>query len=166
MSEAVRLWELEVDLHPLCPTFRGRCHAQYAHCHLRRSDGWRLLVRMMRMTTTTPTIKRSSRRKVCCKWRQLREKLCDIPYFPGFTGPMWRNTALAIAAIYGVAKFASSEEDEEPWLTRVLSANTPSVKEWVRINEDHLAQSEQRAGETLTAQTAQPPVLKRHTKPL
>lgn len=39
MSEAGCLWELEVGLHPLCPTFRGRCRALYALYHFRLSGG-------------------------------------------------------------------------------------------------------------------------------
>ncbi|EJD03005.1 uncharacterized protein FOMMEDRAFT_108083 [Fomitiporia mediterranea MF3/22] len=84
-----------------------------------------------------------------------------------FFTPFWRRTALITLGCIAYAKFAPEDfkagkttadgEYEPPWLTRVLAHYAPSVKEWVKTNERHLAQTEERAQNTLVVQSAKLP---------
>ena len=96
-------------------------------------------------------------------------------YCPGFSGPFWRRSVLAVAGLVGIAKFAPADyltgevsadgAREDPWLTRVLAHHGPSLKEWIAINESHVAQSQEIAEHTLLMQTAKPPVVVRTRQP-
>ncbi|KAI5123974.1 hypothetical protein M0805_006386 [Coniferiporia weirii] len=102
----------------------------------------------------------------------------DSTVYPkeGFTGPFWRNTFIAALGLFVVAKVTPSDllsgsttEDgghEAPWLTRVLSHYAPSVEEWKRVNERHLALSEESAQNMLVVQNAKPPAVLKYKNPL
>ncbi|KAL5485187.1 hypothetical protein ACEPAI_7829 [Sanghuangporus weigelae] len=84
-----------------------------------------------------------------------------------FFTPFWRRTILVTIGLIAYAKFAPEEykagktlpngEHEMPWLTRVLAHYAPSVEYWVKTNEQHLLQTEERAQNTLTQQSAKLP---------
>ncbi|KAL5523800.1 hypothetical protein ACEPAG_7973 [Sanghuangporus baumii] len=84
-----------------------------------------------------------------------------------FFTPFWRRTVLVTVGLIAYAKFAPEEykagktlpngEQETPWLTRVLAHYAPSIENWVKTNEQHLIQTEERAQNTLTQQSAKLP---------
>ena len=94
----------------------------------------------------------------------------------GFSTPFWRNSVLAVIGIIGIAKFAPADfltgktnadgEHEAPWLTRVLEHHSPSLKEWISINDKHLEKSREIAENTLLMQAAKPPPIVRTRHPL
>ncbi|KAH8119370.1 hypothetical protein DFH11DRAFT_1540196 [Phellopilus nigrolimitatus] len=101
----------------------------------------------------------------------------DSTVYPkeGFTGPIWRNTAIAALGLYAVANFlpeileGSTSEDgehEAPWLTRVLAFHAPSIEEWARTNGQHLVQVEELARNAFIVQTAKPSPVVRYKNPL
>lgn len=57
-------------------------------------------------------------------------------------------------------------EYEAPWLTRVLAYHAPSLDDWTKTNEGHLAQSEENAHNTLIVQNAKRPAVMRYKNPL
>lgn len=89
-----------------------------------------------------------------------------------FFTPFWRNTVSITLGVIAYAKYAPDEwksgkvtpegEYEPPWFTRVLKHYAPSVDDWFKTNARHLAQSEERAQNTLTVQSAKlPPKVER-----
>ena len=50
-------------------------------------------------------------------------------------------------------------EHEAPWLTRVLAHYAPSIENWAKTNEEHLARTGEKAQHTITQQSAKLPVM-------
>jgi len=71
-------------------------------------------------------------------------------------------TALAVFSPFDMLPGASKDDEEAPWLTRVIAHNAPSRETWQKLNERHLQQTEQLAQNTQLVQHAKQPTVLRY----